>query len=137
MLSPTTSEKRKGATVVELSRLILCGHCPHPSNHVMEGFTNHLVGFTIAPNSFDGKQERLRVVVQFDSIKRISLRNSAFAFATLAVSACSSDLYRKARKGFAKSAKQTEPVPVTANRSYFFRQNLAVLLIWECERMLG
>ena len=27
-------EKRKGATVFGLSRLILCGYCPHPSNHL-------------------------------------------------------------------------------------------------------
>ena len=29
---------------------LVCGHCPHPSNHVMEGFTNHLVVSTIACN---------------------------------------------------------------------------------------
>jgi len=49
--------------------------------------------------------------VQFDSIRRISLRNFAFAFATFAVSACSSGLYRKVRKVFRKERKQTEPVP--------------------------
>ena len=28
------AHKRKGATVFGLSRLILCGYCPHPSNHL-------------------------------------------------------------------------------------------------------
>jgi hypothetical protein len=36
-------EKRKGAAVFGPPRLLKCGYCPHPSNHLMEGFTNHLI----------------------------------------------------------------------------------------------
>src|SRR5882724_9834557 len=32
--APCRAHKRKGATVFGLSRLILCGYCPHPSNHL-------------------------------------------------------------------------------------------------------
>jgi hypothetical protein len=47
-ISESTFKSEKAQQFLGCRAFSKYGHCPHPSNHVMEGFTNHLVGWSIA-----------------------------------------------------------------------------------------